>query len=152
MIGSKIREYEEKLEAAKDFDDLYAALADTPYGRLLDAFKTGKLKFGVRVLLPLLHDYVAGQTEQIIKKDYPEKEQEALLDIIRMRADMTTIEGLYRLKKYFPQRIYRTTIPRNVRLSEAPSFGQPAAYYDKASRGAAAYDQLAEEFLQRNYK
>jgi len=92
-----------KLEAAKDFDDLYAALADTPYGRLLDAFKTGKLKFGVRVLLPLLHDYVAGQTEQIIKKDYPEKEQEALLDIIRMRSDMTTIEGLYRLKKYFPQ-------------------------------------------------
>ena len=42
-------------------------------------------------------------SEQIIKKDYPEKEQEALLDIIRMRSDMTTIEGLYRLKKYFPQ-------------------------------------------------
>lgn len=92
-----------KLEAAKDFDDLYAALENTPYQRLFDAFKTGKLAFSVRILVPLLHDYIVGQTEKIIRKDYPEKEQEELLNIIRMRSDMTTIEGLFRLKKYFPQ-------------------------------------------------
>ncbi len=74
-----------------------------------------------------------------------------LLTMYDGRLNLTS-QVVAELKKYFPQRIYRTTIPRNVRLSEAPSFGQPAAYYDKASRGAAAYDQLAEEFLQRNYK
>ena len=54
------------------------------------------------------------------------------------------------LKKYFPQKIYRTVIPRNVRLSEAPSFGQPVMYYDRASKGCAAYEQLTQEFLEKN--
>lgn len=53
------------------------------------------------------------------------------------------------VKKYMPKKIYRTTIPRNVRLSEAPSFGQPVMYYDRASKGSKAYEELAEEFLQR---
>ncbi len=53
------------------------------------------------------------------------------------------------VKKFFPKKVYATVIPRNVRLSEAPSFGQPVSYYDKASRGAEAYDALAEEFLEK---
>ena len=51
------------------------------------------------------------------------------------------------VKKFFPKKVYRTTIPRNVRLSEAPSFGQPVLYYDKNSKGAIAYSELAKEFL-----
>ena len=51
------------------------------------------------------------------------------------------------VKKFFPKKVYRTTIPRNVRLSEAPSFGQPVLYYDKSSKGAIAYSELAREFL-----
>ena len=54
------------------------------------------------------------------------------------------------LKRVLPQKIYRTVIPRNVRLSEAPSYGQPVLYYDRGSRGSQAYEELAEEFLQRN--
>ena len=61
-----------------------------------------------------------------------------------------TVQVVAELKKYFPQKIYRTVVPRNVRLSEAPSFGQPVMYYDRASKGCAAYDQLADEFLQKN--
>lgn len=56
------------------------------------------------------------------------------------------------LKRFFPKKVYATVIPRNVKLSEAPSFGQPVMYYDKRSRGAAAYDSLALEFLKMNGK
>ena len=54
------------------------------------------------------------------------------------------------IKKYFAAKLYKTVIPRAVRLSEAPSYGMPIQYYDKRSKGAAAYDDLAKEFLKRN--
>ncbi len=54
------------------------------------------------------------------------------------------------IKKYFSNQLYKTAIPRAVRLSEAPSYGMPIQYYDKRSKGAAAYDDLAKEFLKRN--
>jgi chromosome partitioning protein len=49
-----------------------------------------------------------------------------------------------------PQKVFKTAIPRNVRLSEAPSHGMPVCYYDRASKGAKAYEDLAKEFLKRN--
>lgn len=54
------------------------------------------------------------------------------------------------VKRYFPQKVYATVIPRNVRLSEAPSFGQPVSYFDRGSKGSKAYDELANEFLRKN--
>lgn len=56
------------------------------------------------------------------------------------------------VKKCFPKKVYSTFIPRNVRLSEAPSFGEPVLYYDKASKGSKAYSDLADEFLRLNGK
>ncbi len=56
------------------------------------------------------------------------------------------------VKKCFPKKVYSTYIPRNVRLSEAPSYGQPVMYYDKSSKGAYAYSDLADEFLRLNGK
>ncbi len=56
------------------------------------------------------------------------------------------------LKRFFPRKVYTTVIPRNVKLSEAPSYGLPIAYYDKNSKGAVAYDELADEFLKLNGK
>jgi chromosome partitioning protein len=53
------------------------------------------------------------------------------------------------LKRHFGDQVYRTVIPRNVRLAEAPSFGTPAMYYDKSSTGAKAYLALAGEILRR---
>ncbi|WCE29740.1 ParA family protein [Vibrio sp. SCSIO 43137] len=53
------------------------------------------------------------------------------------------------LKKHFGGKVYRTVIPRNVRLAEAPSHGRPAMYYDKHSAGAKAYLALAGEILRR---
>lgn len=54
------------------------------------------------------------------------------------------------LKRFFPRKVYTTVIPRNVKLSEAPSYGLPIAYYDKNSKGALAYDALSDEFLKMN--
>ena len=54
------------------------------------------------------------------------------------------------VKRYFPGKVYTTVIPRNVRLSEAPSHGKPINYYDRTSRGAEAYSDLANEFLKQN--
>ena len=52
-------------------------------------------------------------------------------------------------KHYFPGKVYATVIPRNVRLSEAPSHGKPITAYDRTSRGAEAYQTLAVEFLKK---
>ena len=51
--------------------------------------------------------------------------------------------------KYFGDKVYETVIPRNVRVSEAPSHGAPVAVHDKRCRGAIAYEQFTEEFLRR---
>ncbi len=61
-----------------------------------------------------------------------------------------TLQVVEEVKRFFPQKVYATAIPRNVRLSEAPSFGQPVMYFDRASKGASAYDSLAQEVLQQN--
>ena len=54
------------------------------------------------------------------------------------------------VKRHFPGKVYASVIPRNVRLSEAPSHGKPISAYDSLSRGAEAYAALAEEFLSQN--
>ena len=54
------------------------------------------------------------------------------------------------LKKYFAAELYKTAIPRAIRLSEAPSYGKPIQYYDKRNRGTESYNALAKEFIKRN--
>ena len=56
------------------------------------------------------------------------------------------------VKRFFPKKVYSSVIPRNVRLSEAPSFGQPIMYYDRSSKGTSAYNDFADEFLRLNGK
>jgi chromosome partitioning protein len=57
------------------------------------------------------------------------------------------MEVLDELEKFFPQQMFKTQIPRNIRLSEAPSFGKPVILFDVKSRGAQAYISLAKEVL-----
>ena len=56
------------------------------------------------------------------------------------------------LHSHFGDKVYRTVVPRNVRLAEAPSHGVPAMYYDRYSRGAKAYMALAGEIIRREEK
>lgn len=61
-----------------------------------------------------------------------------------------TMQVITEIKKYFADKLYKTTIPRTVRLSEAPSYGMPIQYYDKRSKGTDAYNALAKEFIKKN--
>lgn len=61
-----------------------------------------------------------------------------------------TLQVVQEVKKFFGDKVYATTIPRNVRLAEAPSYGMPVNYYDPASKGTAAYAELAKELLRAN--
>lgn len=61
-----------------------------------------------------------------------------------------TVQVITEIKKYFADKLYKTTIPRTVRLSEAPSYGMPIQYYDKRSKGTDAYNALAKEFIKKN--
>lgn len=91
------------------------------------------------------------ETVRQVKKRYnPTIEIEGvLLTMYDGRLNLTA-QVLNEVKKYYGDRVYKTTIPRNVRLSEAPSYGQPVYYYDKSSTGTKAYLELTEEFLKRN--
>lgn len=61
-----------------------------------------------------------------------------------------TVQVITEIKKYFADKLYKTTVPRTVRLSEAPSYGMPIQYYDKRSKGTDAYNALAKEFIKKN--
>jgi len=54
------------------------------------------------------------------------------------------------VKRVFPNKMFKTVIPRNIKLSESPSFGKPVLHYDSSSVGAKSYLQLAKEILQLN--
>jgi chromosome partitioning protein len=56
------------------------------------------------------------------------------------------------VRRHLPERVFRTVVPRSVRLAEAPSYGQPISLYRPDSRGALAYEALAREFLERGTK
>jgi chromosome partitioning protein len=53
------------------------------------------------------------------------------------------------IKRHFPDKVFKVTIPRNIRLAEAPSHGMPIGVYDKFSKGARAYKALAKEVIER---
>lgn len=61
-----------------------------------------------------------------------------------------TIQVVNEVKKFFPQKVFKTAIPRTVRISEAPSHGMPIMYYDKGGKGTKAYDELAKEIIENN--
>jgi chromosome partitioning protein len=63
-----------------------------------------------------------------------------------------THQVVLEVKKHFPSKTFETIIPRNVRLSEAPSHGLPCVYYDKGSKGAQSYESLADELLAHHKK
>ncbi len=88
---------------------------------------------------------------RIIKRKYnPQIDVEGvLLTMYDGRLNLTQ-QVVEEVKKYFPRKVYKSVIPRTVRLSEAPSFGLPIMYFDKNSKGAEAYERLADEFLENN--
>lgn len=110
------------------------------------------------ILVPVQAEYFALEglsdlmnTVRLVKRNLnPRLELEGvLLTMFDSRTNLS-IQVAEEVKRYFPGKVYATVVPRNVRLSEAPSHGKPICAYDRASRGAEAYASLAEEFLRKN--
>lgn len=136
-----------------DYDFL---LIDCPPS--LGLITTNALTAADTILIPIQCEYYALEglsqlmnTVRRVKRQYNE-----LLDIEGVLLTMydgrlnLTQQVVEEVKKYFPRKVFKTVIPRTVRLSEAPGFGQPALYYDRSSRGAKAYGELAEEVIKNN--
>ena len=60
-----------------------------------------------------------------------------------------SLQVMDELKKYYADKLFTTGVVRNVKLSEAPSYGEPIIYYDKHSKGAQAYTEIAKEIIDR---
>lgn len=73
----------------------------------------------------------------------------ALLTMYDARTNLSN-QVVKEIKNYFGDKVYKTVIPRNVKLSEAPSYGVPITLYDPKSKGAKSYDKFAKEFLKNN--
>ena len=110
------------------------------------------------VLIPIQCEYYALEglsqlmnTIRMVKKALnPSIDIEGvLLTMFDARTNLS-IQVVEEVKKYYPKKVYTTVIPRNVRLSEAPSFGQPIDVYDKHSKGAHCYADLAKEVAGAN--
>lgn len=107
------------------------------------------------VLIPVQCEYYAleglGQlitTINLVKKHLNKslEIEGAVLTMYDIRTNLSN-QVVKEVKKYFDDKVYKTVIPRNVRLSEAPSFGMPITTYDPKSKGARSYEKLAKEFL-----
>ena len=107
------------------------------------------------VLIPVQCEYYALEglsqllsTVRIVQKHLNQdlKIEGVLLTMFDARTNLG-IQVIDEVKKYFQDKVYRTIIPRNVRLSEAPSHGEPIIVYDPRSRGAEVYIELAKEVV-----
>jgi chromosome partitioning protein len=109
------------------------------------------------VLIPMQCEYYAleglsallGTIEQIRTSINPELSLEGILRTMHDPRNNLANEVSSQLIEHFGEKVFRTIVPRNVRLAEAPSFGKPALYHDKESRGALAYLALAGEMIRR---
>lgn len=110
------------------------------------------------VLIPIQCEYFAleglGQllnTVNLVKKHLNKNLdiEGALLTMYDARTNLSN-QVVKEVKKYFENKVYKTVIPRNVRLSEAPSYGMPITVYDPKSKGAKAYEKFAKELLKNN--
>ena len=112
------------------------------------------------VLIPIQCEYFALEglsallktVEEIRATINPTLHLEGLLRTMYDGRNRLAVDVSSQLLSHFPERVYNTVIPRNVRLAEAPSHGTPVLHYDEKSQGAVAYLALAGEILQRSDK
>lgn len=110
------------------------------------------------ILIPMQCEYFALEglsalvqtIEGIRSQANPNLTIDGLLRTMYDPRNSLTVDVSKQLEAHFGDKVYKTVIPRNVRLAEAPSYGLPALQYDKASRGAIAYLALAKEMLRRH--
>ena len=156
LVSMMSREYrlKEKIDNQKDKYDYIIIDCPPSLGLItLNAFTASD-----SVLIPIQCEYYAleglGQlinTIDLVKK-HLNKELEvegALLTMFDIRTNLSN-QVVKEVNKYFENKVYKTVIPRNVRLSEAPSYGMPITVYDPRSKGARSYEKFVKELLKNN--
>ena len=153
MISREHR-LKEKIDSQKDKYDYIIIDCPPSLGLItLNAFTASD-----SVLIPVQCEYYAleglGQlinTINLVKK-HLNKElivEGALLTMFDIRTNLSN-QVVKEVNKYFGDKVYKTVIPRNVKLSEAPSYGMPISVYDPKSKGAKSYEKFVREFLKKN--
>ncbi|MGM9652355.1 MAG: ParA family protein [Eubacteriales bacterium] len=148
--GSAMREAMESLGDAYRF-----AVIDCPPS--LGLLTVNALSAAAGVVIPMQCEYYAleGLSQLMLTVRRVKKSYNPAITITGILITMydgrlnLSAQVLDELKKYYSDKLFRTVIPRNVRLSEAPSYGEPALYHDKYSRGSLAYLDVAKELLAR---
>ena len=151
---SREQRLKEKLDIIKErFDYIFIDCPPSLGLITLNAFTASD-----SVLIPVQCEYYAleglGQllnTINLVKKHLNKDIQieGALLTMYDMRTNLSN-QVVKEVKNYFGDRVYKNVIPRNVKLSEAPSYGLPITLYDARSKGAKSYDKFVKEFLKAN--
>jgi len=151
---SREQRLKEKLENIKDKFDYILIDCPPSLGLItLNAFTASD-----SVLIPVQCEYYAleglGQlinTINLVKKHLNKEIQieGALLTMYDIRTNLSN-QVVKEVTKYFGDKVYKTVIPRNIKLSEAPSYGMPITVYDPKSKGAKCYEKLAREFIKKN--
>ena len=151
---SREQRMKEKLDQIKDMFDYIFIDCPPSLGLItLNSFTASD-----SVLIPVQCEYYAleglGQlfnTVELVRKHLNKSLyiEGALLTMYDIRTNLSN-QVVKEVKKYFNNRVYKTVIPRNVRVSEAPSYGLPITIYDPHSKGAKSYEKFGKEFLKIN--
>ncbi|MBR5543390.1 MAG: ParA family protein [Oscillospiraceae bacterium] len=136
-------------------DDYDYIIIDCPPS--LGLLSINALAASTGVIIPMQCEYFAleGLSQLLLTIKQVKKLYNPELDITGIMITMyngrlnLTLQVMDELKKYYADKIFRTTIARNVKLSEAPSYGEPILYYDKYSKGGLAYTEIAKEIIER---
>ena len=151
---SREQRLKEKLEEVQDEFDYIIIDCPPSLGLItLNAFTAAN-----SVLIPIQCEYYAleglGQlinTINLVKKHLNKnlEIEGALLTMYDIRSNLSN-QVVKEVKNYFGDKVYKTVIPRNVKLSEAPSYGMPITVYDSRSKGAKSYEKFVKELLKNN--
>lgn len=153
MIGIDRREYLLKTALAPFQEEYDYIFVDCPPS--LELLTLNALCAADSILVPVQGEYYALEglsdlmnTVRIVRRSLnPKLELEGVLLTMFDGRTNLSLQVAEEVKHYFPGKVYATVIPRNVRLSEAPSHGKPITAYDRTSRGAEAYAAFAREFM-----
>jgi chromosome partitioning protein len=155
LIGMERREYllRDALEPVKELYDFI--LIDCPPS--LELLTLDALCAADAILVPVQCEYFALEglsdlmnTVRLVRRSLnPALELEGVLLTMYDGRTNLAMQVAEEVKHYFPGKVYAAVIPRNIRLSEAPSHGKPISAYDRTSRGAESYSAFAAEFLKR---
>lgn len=153
LVGMKAPQTQlrNRLLPAKDFYDYI--LIDCP--PTLDMLTINALVAADTILIPIQCEFLSleglvelnNTIKRVKDKLNPDLKIEGILFTMFVERYKVTGQIVSEVKKYFDKHVFKTVIPRNVALSEAPSFGQPALYYDPKSKGSKAYEELAKEII-----